>query len=76
MESEMYLHAGYGCSAEEEHKMMVSMSIWDLYNRVTDYASNNEFWPETDNRRGALQSDALNFLMKKRDIQNYTDIFG
>ena len=52
------------------------MSIWDLYNRVTDYASNNEFWPETDNRRGALQSDALNFLMKKRDIQNYTDIFG
>lgn len=75
-ESEMYLHAGYGCSAEEEHKMLASMSVWDLYNRVTDYASNNEFWSETDNRRGALQSEALNFLMKKRDIQSYTDIFG
>ena len=52
------------------------MSAWDLYNAVTDYASNNTDWDASDNRRGMLQGEALRFLMRERDIKNYSDIFA
>jgi hypothetical protein len=56
--------------------MKAGMSVWELYNGVTDYASNNTFWDRDDNRRGMLQEEALTFLMKQRDIKNYKDVFN
>ena len=29
-----------------------------------------------DNRRGMLQGEALKFLMRERDVKNYSDIFS
>ena len=55
----------------ELREMKAGMSVWELYNGVTDYASNNTFWDRDDSRRGMLQEEALTFLMKQRDIKNY-----
>ena len=74
-ELQMYLNSGYDCEGERIKLMKSSMSVWDLYNAVTDYASNNTVWDKSDNRRGMLQSEALKFLMRERDIKNYSDIF-
>lgn len=71
-----YKEAGYECTKEQLRKMKASMSVWKLYNSVTDYASNNPVWSEDDNRRGMLQGEAFKFLMRERDIRNYTDIFA
>lgn len=57
-------------------RMKASMSVWELYNAVTDYASNNSVWDKDDNRRGMLQGEALRFLMRERDVKNYSDIFS
>ena len=53
--------------------MKAGMSVWELYNGVTDYASNNALWAPDDNRRGLLQGEALNFLLQERDIRNYKE---
>ena len=71
---QVYADNGYDCA--DLRDMKAEMSVWDLYNGVTDYASNNPLWDADDNRRGALQEEALSFLMKQRDIKNYKDVFG
>lgn len=34
---------------------LASMTVWDLYNGVTAYASHNTDWHINDNRRSVLQ---------------------
>ena len=75
-ERKKYLEAGYSGSPEQLSTLKASMSVWDLYNAVTDYASNNTTWERRDNRRGMLQTEAIRFLMRERDIKNYSDIFA
>ena len=75
-ELQMYLDAGYNGTTVQLKQMKASMSVWELYNAVTDYASNNTLWDKDDNRRGMLQGEALKFLMRERDVKNYSDIFS
>ena len=75
-ELQMYQRAGYDGFADQLKQMKASMSVWELYNAVTDYASNNTVWDQDDNRRGMLQAEALKFLMRERDVKNYSDIFS
>ena len=75
-ELQQYMYAGYSCEGYELKQLKASMTVWTLYNAVTDYASNNPVWSETDNRRGMLQDEALKFLMRERDVKNYGDIFA
>ena len=75
-ELQMYLNAGYDGAPDQLKQMKASMSVWKLYNAVTDYASNNSVWDKDDNRRGMLQGEALRFLMRERDVKNYSDIFS
>lgn len=70
------LNAGYAGEGEQLKQLKASMSAWELYNAVTDYASNNTAWDASDNRRGMLQGEAFRFLMRERDIKNYSDIFA
>lgn len=72
---QLYADSGYRCDPSELREMKAGMSVWDLYNGITDYASNNPLWEADDNRRGMLQEEAVAFLMKQRDIRNYKDIF-
>ena len=71
-----YKDAGYDCDPRRFKSMKASMTVWELYNAVTDYASNNRDWPEDDNRRGLLQGEAFKFLMRERDVRNYSDVFA
>ena len=75
-ELQRYADAGYDCESFHLKSMKASMSVWELYNAVTDYASNNPVWSREDNRRGMLQAEALKFLMRERDIRNYADIYA
>ena len=51
-----------------------NLLFWDLFNVLTEYATHNQTWTPNDNRRTILMSDAMNLLMKKRDIINYYDL--
>ena len=73
-EHKKYMDAGF--KPEQLSTLKASMSVWELYNGMTDYASNNTTWERRDNRRGILQAEAIKFLMRERDIKNYSDIFA
>lgn len=60
----------------ELREMKAVMSVWELYNGVTDTHRIILLGDRDDNRRGMLQEEALTFLMKQRDIKNYKDVFN
>ena len=62
-------------SKDRLKEMKSGVDVWGLYNGVTEYATHNTDWKENDVRRGYLQREAFRFLMAKRDIKTYQDIF-
>lgn len=52
-----------------------SLSVWEVFNRITYFASHNDLWEPDDNRRGHLMAESVRFLHRKRDIQEYYNIF-
>lgn len=69
----LQIYADHGSDCNNLQDMKAGMSVWELYNGVTDYASNNAQWDAADNRRGLLQEEALKFLLQPRDIRHYED---
>ena len=70
-----YADNGYITSKDRLKEMKSGVDVWDLYNGVTEYATHNTDWKDNDVRRGYLQREAFRFLMAKRDIRTYQDIF-
>ena len=52
------------------------INMYDLFNRLTDFASHNQLWEQTDNRSSSLMQQSMQLLLRKRDIQTYYDIFS
>lgn len=53
-----------------------NINMYDLFNRLTDFASHNKLWEQTDNRSSSLMQQSMQLLLRKRDIQTYYDIFS
>lgn len=75
-ELNFYENAGYGLHGFKPREALASMKVWDLFNRVTKYASHTTEWAENDNRRAMLQGEAVDFLSRPRDIKTYVDAFA
>ena len=52
------------------------INMYELFNRLTDFASHTTLWEQNDSRSSSLMQDSMEFLMRKRDIRNYYDIFS
>ena len=52
-----------------------SVNAWDLYNRLTAFATHTDFWGPNDLSRDILRRNAAAFLTKPRDIKSYANIF-
>lgn len=72
---EMYATAGRKISLNQMKVYKSDINFWQLYNRLTHFASHNEQWTESDNRRNMLMGESMDFLLKKRDITEYVSIF-
>ncbi len=75
-ELQEYAARGYDIGRNNAATTLASMTVWNLYNSVTAFASHNDVWPESDSRRMALYEVAVQFLYRDRDIKNYIDIFA
>ena len=70
---EMYETKGLHVSAKQAKS---NINMYDLFNRLTDFASHNQLWEHTDNRSSSLMQQSMQLLLRKRDIQTYYDIFS
>ena len=75
-ELQEYAARGYDIDRNNAATTLASMTVWNLYNSVTAFASHNDVWTESDTRRMALYEVAVQFLYRDRDIKNYIDIFA
>lgn len=72
---EMYDTSGLIINPHRRNRYKSDINFWDLYNKLTYFASHNELWGENDIRRDALMHQSLDFLFKPRDIKEYISIF-
>ncbi|MDO4930604.1 MAG: hypothetical protein Q4E59_05670 [Bacteroidales bacterium] len=71
--SEMYKQAGVEHGHSE--RMMSQITVWQLFNRLTDFASHTEIMAPDDIRRTDLMQGAMRLLFSERDIKQYINIF-
>ena len=58
-----YQQRGFGKEGLRPHETLASMTVWDLYNGITAYASRERDWQVNDNSRTGLQGALYNFLL-------------
>lgn len=76
---DLYETAGYKVrhiKQEVATRYQSDILFWDLFNRLTHFASHTEQWEENDIRRHVLMSKCFQFLNKTRDIQELINIFS
>ena len=75
-QSDVNAYNAAGFSQYDPSQAKGSIGVWELFNRLTFFASHNEIWADDDNRRIALMSASVAFLRRPRDIKEYVDIFA
>lgn len=73
--SDMYAASGYDMAHFPLAQARSDMNMWDLFNRVTAFATHNAEWSGEDNRRSGLMLESLRLLNRPRDIKQYVTIF-
>lgn len=75
----LYEAAGYNVNhikLNQGTRYKSDILFWDLFNRLTHFASHTTQWEENDIRRHALMSKSFQFLNSARDIQEHISIFS
>lgn len=72
---QLYAASGYDTSRMKCNRLKSDINFWELYNRLTYFASPTTTWSDSDIRRNKLMGDSMDFLTKKRDITEYLSIF-
>lgn len=70
-----YAAAGYHLEHFPLAMSHSDMRMWELFNRLTAYATHTTDWEADDNRRSGLMMESLRMLNRPRDIQRYVNIF-
>lgn len=75
----MYESAGYMVETSKsvrEERFKSDILFWDLFNRLTYFATHNQVWENDDIRRQTLMKKSFQFLNSERDIKEYVNIFA
>ena len=70
-----YALAGYDSKHFALTMAHSDMKMWELFNRLTAYATHTTDWETDDNRRSGLMIESLQLLNRPRDIRQYVNIF-
>lgn len=71
----MYAAAGYDMKHLQIAQARSDINMWDLFNRITAFATHNKEWGAEDNRRSGLMLESVRLLNRPRDIKQYVSIF-
>ena len=71
----LYEQAGYLTDSAHMAQAKSEMTMWELFNLLTFFATHNQLWTAQDIRRTLLMEDSLVMLMREHDIKEYYNIF-
>lgn len=75
IEADMEAYRQKGFKVIDPSNTVSSVNTWELYNRLTDFATHTDFWEPNDISRDILRQNAAGFLRRPRDIKSYVNIF-
>ena len=75
IEADLEAYRQKGFKVIDPNNTVSSVNTWDLYNRLTDFATHTDFWEPNDISRDILRQNAAAFLRRPRDIKSYVNIF-
>lgn len=70
-----YEQAGYLTDPSHMAQAKSEMTMWELFNLLTFFATHNQLWTAQDIRRTSLMEASLVMLMREHDIKEYYNIF-
>ena len=70
-----YEQAGFPVDTQEQSLTVSDMSVWQLFNVLTAFATHNQLWSAHDTRRSDLMAQSVELLNQKRDIRAYRNIY-
>lgn len=70
-----YEESGYPIDSESLALAVSSMTVWQLFNIMTAFASHTKIWGEHDIRQTMLMTRSMDFLNRKRDIKQHYNIY-
>ena len=71
-----YEKAGYSTDAKTMQMATSNMSMWQLFNSMTAFATHNKAWPDDDIRRSRLMQHSMDLLFRTRDIKHYHNVYA
>lgn len=74
-EKDLEAYRQKGFKHVEAGNAVSSVNSWDLYNRLTAFATHTDIWGANDLSRDLLRQKAAEFLSKPREIKSYVNIF-
>lgn len=70
-----YEQAGFPTDAASQRRSISNITVWELFNRMTYFASHNEIWDTKNLNRSLLMSKSTDLLNQKRDIYEFNNIY-
>lgn len=70
-----YEQAGFPTDAASQRRSISNITVWDLFNRMTFFATHNEIWDNKNLNRSFLMSKSTDLLNQKRDIYEFNNIY-
>lgn len=71
-----YEQSGYPVNAEGLRQAVSSMTVWQIINILTTFATHTPTWTSHDLRRPQLMEQSVSLLNHKRNIIEYNNVFG
>ena len=71
-----YEQSGYPVNGEGLRRAVSSMTVWQLFNILTSFATHTPTWTPHDLRRPQLMEQGVSLLNSRRDVMEYYDVFG
>lgn len=71
-----YEQSGYPVNNEGLRRAVSSMTVWQLFNILTSFATHTPTWTPNDLRRPQLMEQSVSLLNRQRDVIEYYDVFG
>ena len=70
-----YEQSGYPVNGEGLRRAVSSMTVWQLFNILTYFATHTQTWTPHDLRRPQLMEQSVSLLNSRRDIMEYHNVF-
>ena len=70
-----YEQAGFPTDATSQKRTISNITVWELFNLMTAFATHTDIWDDHNTNRSLLMAKSTDLLNQKRDIYEFNNIY-